>query len=138
MDQIMCVEKSSEKHKSKQLSAVAIKAFFNISSSWNLDSSEEMILLGSPGRTRFNNWKRDPSTANLSRDTLERISYILGIYKSLQILLPSPKAADEWISRENSAVIFGGRSALKRMLAGNVGDLYIVREYLDRKIERYN
>jgi hypothetical protein len=27
--------------------------------------------------------------------------------------------------------VFGGRSALDRMLSGNVADLYIVRQYLD-------
>ena len=62
---------------------------------------------------------------------LERISYILGIYKALQLLLPDTRAADEWIRRPNEAAVFGGRSALDRMLSGNVADLYIVRQYLD-------
>jgi hypothetical protein len=68
---------------------------------------------------------------HLSRDTLERISYILGIYKALQILLPDAAAADAWIKKPNSATPFGGRSALERMLSGNVSDLYAVRQYLD-------
>ena len=67
----------------------------------------------------------------LPRDTLERISYILGIYKALQLLLPDTRAADEWIRRPNEAAVFGGRSALDRMLSGNVSDLYDVRQYLD-------
>jgi hypothetical protein len=45
----------------------------------------------------------------LSRDTLERVSYILGIYKALQILLPDHDAADAWIRKPNSAPPFGGR-----------------------------
>lgn len=98
---------------------------------WKLNSREEMILLGSPGRTHFYSWKRDPSNADLNRDTLERISYLLGIYMSLQILFPNAKVADEWISRKNSAVIFGGKSPLDRMLSGDVRDLFFVREYLD-------
>jgi len=67
----------------------------------------------------------------LSQDTLERLSYIFGIYSALQVLLPKPEAADTWIKKPNTAPIFGGRSALERMLSGQVADLYIVRQYLD-------
>ena len=62
---------------------------------------------------------------------LERISYVIGTYKALQILLPSEQAADAWIKAPNTAPLFGGRSALDRMLSGQVSDLYVVRQYLD-------
>ena len=52
--------------------------------------------------------------AKLSRDTLERISYILGIWKALQILLPDPAAADAWIRKPNAAPLFSGKPALER------------------------
>lgn len=66
----------------------------------------------------------------LSQDTLERLSNIVAIYKSLQLLFTEPKRADEWIRKPNTAPLFGSRSALDRMLAGNVGDLDLVRRYL--------
>ena len=72
-----------------------------------------------------------PEKAALPRDTLERLSNLLGIWKSLQILLPDTTAADAWLRQPNSAAPFGGRSALQRMLAGNVSDLNLVRRYLD-------
>jgi hypothetical protein len=87
-------------------------------------------LLGIDSRSTFFKWRREPSP-RLPRDTLERLSYLLGIYKSLQILLPDPKAADEWVRKPNDAPLFGGKSALERMLSGQVADLYVVREYLD-------
>jgi hypothetical protein len=59
------------------------------------------------------------------------VSYVLGIYKALQILLPQQAAADAWVRRPNAAPLFGGRPALDRMLSGNVADLYVVRQYLD-------
>jgi hypothetical protein len=65
------------------------------------------------------------------RDSLERISYVLGIFKALQVLFPVPQIADDWVRQPNNAPIFGGASALDRMLAGNVCDLYVVRKYLD-------
>ncbi len=113
------------------LSAAAVRAFSNIARLWKLDTDEQLILLGSPPRSTFYKWKKQPDSAQLGRDTLERISYILGIYKALQILLPDEKAADGWIRKPNAAAPFGGRSALDRMLSGNVADLFVVRQYLD-------
>ncbi|SAL57638.1 hypothetical protein AWB68_02835 [Caballeronia choica] len=113
------------------LSAAGLRAFFRIASAWSLSADEQIVLLGKPGRSTFFKWKSEPHTARLGRDTLERLSLILGIYKALQILLPQPEAADTWVKRANSAPPFGGRPALDRMLAGNVSDLVAVRQYLD-------
>ena len=114
----------------KDLSGPALKAFFRIAELWKLDTREQQILLGSPAPSTFFKWKKELS-GSLSRDVLERISYVLGIYKALQILFSDGRNADEWISRPNAATPFGGDSALKRMLGGNVSDLYVVRQYLD-------
>ena len=114
----------------KDLSGPALRAFFNIALAWNLNVRQQRTLLGNPPSSTFFKWKRDMS-GSVSRDVLERISYVLGIYKALQILLPDTERADAWISRPNAAPLFGGRSALDRMLGGNVGDLYAVRQYLD-------
>ena len=84
-------------------------------------------------RSTYFKWKKDANTV-LPKDTLERISYILGIYKALQILLPDEKAADEWVRRPNAAPLFYGQSALDRMLSGQVVDLFVVRQYLDAQL----
>jgi hypothetical protein len=111
-------------------SGPALRTFFRIADLWKLSSAERQRLLGLKPSTFFKN-QRDPGRARLSRDTLERISYILGIYKALQILLPRKEAADSWIRRKNAAAIFNGRSPLELMMGGRVGDLYLVRRYLD-------
>lgn len=113
------------------VSAAGLRAFANIARDWGLSTDEQMILLGAPGRSTYFKWKAAPDKAELRRDTLERLSYLLGIYKALQILLPDPTAADAWVKQPNSAPPFGGKTALDRMLAGNVGDLMAVRQYLD-------
>ncbi len=112
------------------LGGPGLRAFANIAEAWKLSIAEQLQLLGIGSRSTFFKWRRERAP-RLPRDTLERLSYLLGIYKSLQILLPDPKAADEWVRRSNDAAPFGGRSALERMLSGNVADLYVVREYLD-------
>jgi len=113
-----------------EIGATALTAFFNITARWQLAAEEERILLGSPPRSTFFKWKSDRA-ARLSPDTLERISYVLGIYKALRILLPTEDAADAWVKKLNKAPGFGGRSALERMLQGKVMDLADVRRYLD-------
>jgi hypothetical protein len=113
-----------------RLGGPGLRAFANIAEAWGLSVAEQLQLLGISSRSTFFKWRRERDP-RLPRDTLERLSYLLGIYKSLQILVPDPKAADEWIRRPNTAAPFGGRSALERMLSGQVADLYVVREYLD-------
>ncbi|MES9993730.1 MAG: MbcA/ParS/Xre antitoxin family protein [Candidatus Thiodiazotropha sp.] len=114
-------------------SRAALRTFFNIANAWHLNEKEAMTLLGFDERTRstYFKWKREPQSARLTKEKLERLSYIFGIYKDLQVLLPKPESADSWIRRPNSAGPFGGRPALDRMLSGNVADLYVVRKYLD-------
>ena len=106
-----------------------LRAFAKIAELWHLSVAEQLALLGISRSTYFK-WRKEPHP-RLPRDTLERLSYLLGIYKALQLLLPDTRAADEWIRRPNDAPLFGGKSALQRMLSGNVADLYIVRQYLD-------
>src|SRR5262245_45067353 len=108
----------------------ALRAFANIAEAWGLTVAEQLELLGIASRSTFFKWRRERDP-KLPRDTLERLSYLLGIYKSLQILLPDARAADEWVRRPNDAPLFGGRSALERMLSGQVSDLFVVRQYLD-------
>jgi hypothetical protein len=91
---------------------------------------EQITLLGGPARSTYFRWRREGAEL-LPRDVLERISYLLGIYRSLQVLLPHEEAADRWVRESNAAAPFGGGSALERMLAGGVADLYVVRQYLD-------
>lgn len=107
-----------------------LSAFFTIVAAWGLKDEEKRVLLGRPSKATFYRWKAG-ATGHPSADTLERISYILGIYRALQILFRDAKLADDWVRRPNLASPFGGRSALDRMLSGHVADLFVVRRYLD-------
>jgi len=115
----------------QRLSAAGLRAFVRIAEAWGLSLDEQLVLLGQPPRSTFYAWRKSPEAARLPRDTLERLSNLLGIYKSLQILLPEPVAADAWVRQPNQAPLFAGRSALQVMMGGNVSDLNLVRRYLD-------
>jgi hypothetical protein len=112
-----------------RMAEAGLRAFARIAAHWGLSVDEQRRLLGEPPRSTFFAWRKAPAQAALSRDTLERLSLLLGIWKSLQILLPDAAAADAWVRKPNAA--FGGVSALAVMLAGNVGDLLRVRRALD-------
>lgn len=110
-------------------SGPGLRAFRVICDKWGLTEEQRLVLLGKPGRSTYYHWMGTKTIA-LGPDTLERISYILGIYKALHILLPE-EAADKWIRRPNRDPLFGGRAAIDLMLRGQVADLLRVRDYLD-------
>jgi hypothetical protein len=112
-----------------QMAAAGLRAFARIAEHWGLSTDEQRRLLGEPPRSTYFAWRKAPAQAALTRDTLERLSLLLGIYKSLQILLPDADAADAWVKKPNTA--FGGSSALALMLGGNISDLLHVRRWLD-------
>lgn len=124
----------SKHFEDNRLGQAAFQAFLNIASQWHLDREQQKILLGGIPTSTYHTWKRHVQQAHafkLPRDTLERISYILGIYKAIHILLPTHEAANSWLHRSNSAPLFNNQSALEKMLAGNIVDLADVRRYLD-------
>jgi hypothetical protein len=114
----------------ERMGAAGLRSFFRVAEHWRLSVDEQITLLGSPARSTYYRWRKE-GAESLPRDVLERLSYVLGIWKALQILLPDEVSADAWIRKPNEASPFGGRSALDRLLSGNVADLYEVRRYLD-------
>ena len=108
----------------------ALHTFWRLCEAWQLDVSEQTALLG-VGRTTLYQWKQGKVAGALDRHVLERLSYLFGFYAALQILLPVGSQADAWLRKPNAAPLFGGKSALDRMLGGQVADLYVVRHYLD-------
>ena len=126
----MAVAELDRETKVADLGGPALRTFFKLAKAWGLSEKEQMKLLGLNSRSTLHAWKAG-RVSKVSRDTLERISYLLGIFKAINILLPDTKRADEGMRLPNRAPLFGGRSALDRMTTGNIGDLYVVRQYLD-------
>lgn len=110
---------------------VALDAFFRLMDFWGLTVAQAMTLLGVTSRSTYMSWKAK-APARLAPDTMERISYLLGIHKALRILFSrNEQSVREWVKVPNSNPLFGGRPALERMLSGRVADLYEVRRFLD-------
>lgn len=108
----------------------ALDTVFNIAEAWGLSEDEEAAILGQLDREALRAW-RDERGPEIGEETKLRISYVLGIFRAINTLLPIPEQADAWMRKSNKAPIFGGRSALDRMTDGEIDDLKIVRQYLD-------
>lgn len=114
-----------------------LPAIFNIFRCWQLTDAQQMFLLGAPTEKVLYSWKGEPEKAKLTQDTLEHASYILGIYRSLQILFPQPGLADRWLSTANDNPLFKGATPIDSMLAESIVDLAIVRNFLDAQRSGY-
>jgi hypothetical protein len=114
----------------ERIAGAGLRTFFRIAERWHLSAEEQMTLLGVTSPSTYYKWK-SRGTTRLAKDTLERLSYLFGIYKDLQVLLPNEQLADSWLRRPNSHPLYGGRTPLERMLSGHVADLYVVRQHLD-------
>lgn len=116
----------------QEMGEAALRGFFQIAGAWGLTAAEQRILLGEPPRSTFFAWKKAPKVI-LAKDTLERISYVLGIWKALRILIPDDRQALAWVKKPNDNPMFGGQPPVARMLQGRILDLADVRRLLDAR-----
>ena len=124
------VDLSSRKER-ERLSAGGLKAFFNIMARWNIRDEDARALLGSVSNGPFYEMKRHPDRV-LDPDRLTRVSYLIGIFKALNILF-SEKVADAWVQLPNTNPIFAGQTPLAFMLKGGLPAMQIVRRLLDAR-----
>lgn len=114
----------------KDMIRAGLAAFFRIAEHWGVSNDQARVLLGSPAKSTFFKWKRgEAKVVSATKDLATRLSYVLGIFKALELLYKHPEHADRWASQPN--LVFGGQSAMERMLAGDITDLARVRDYLD-------
>ena len=115
----------------ERLSESALKAFFKLIEHWGIRDEDARFLLGGISNGPYYTWKKDPDRV-LEADTLTRISYLIGIFKALNILY-GQKLADEWVSLPNANRIFAGSSPLEYMKRGGIPAMHTVRRLLDAR-----
>ena len=123
----------SDPQERERLSAGALPAFFNIMSHWKIKDEDARKLLGGIGNSTYYDYKKNPQRV-LDQDKLTRISYLIGIFKALQIL-HGQVLADRWVQMPNRNRIFGGQTPLAYMIKGGTPAMQIVRRLLDARKE---
>jgi uncharacterized protein (DUF2384 family) len=112
----------------ERLSQSAIDGFFAIIDQWQLPLERAGELLG--GVPRSTVYKLKSAAGTLRQDELTRISYIVGIYKALHILLPD-QLADRWITQPNDNLLFRGQPPIDYIVRAGIPGLQQVRSLLD-------
>jgi Protein of unknown function (DUF2384) len=115
----------------QRLSPPALRAFFNIMARWQVRDDDARVLLGGVTNGPFYEMKKNPDRV-LDADRLLRISYLVGIFKALNVLY-SEVLADEWVRRPNSNPIFAGETPLAYLTRGGLPAMQIVRRLLDAR-----
>ena len=112
----------------ERLSQSAVDGFFAIADKWRVPVETAGDLLG--GMARSSVYKLKTAAGTLRQDELTRVSYIVGIYKALHILLPE-ELANQWVSQANTNILFGGQTPLEYMVKAGIPGLFQVRSLLD-------
>ena len=112
------------------LGGAGFRTFMTIADQWQLSVTERVCLLGDIAESTYHNW-RSGKIGEPSRDQLERLSLMLGIYKALRLIFSDESTGTRWLRGANTDAPFASRSPLQRMLDGSIDDLYTVRRYLD-------
>lgn len=121
----------SAKPERVRLSPSALKAFFNIMEHWKVRDQDARRLLGGLSNGAYYAIKKKPDRV-LDQDKLLRISYLVGIFASLNVLY-SEKLADAWVRLPNTNRIFAGQTPLDYMSKGGVPAMQVVRRLLEAR-----
>jgi hypothetical protein len=121
----------NEKAERERMSPAAIRTFFNIMDRWGVRDEDARRLLGGVSNGPFYEMKKNADRV-LETDRLLRVSYLVGIFKALNILY-SETLADRWIQLANSNRIFGGQAPLAYMMKGGLPAMQNVRRLLDAR-----
>lgn len=116
----------------KRLSVSGLKAVFRIAGLWRLRDEDVRQLLGGITNGPYYALKKNPAHRALTEDEIYRVSYLIGIFKALNILHGKP-LADDWVQLPNSNRIFAGHTPLEYMLRGGVPAMQTVRRLLDAR-----
>lgn len=122
----------SSRSERERLGPSALKAFFNIMERWGVRDEDARQLLGGVTNGPYYEMKKAPASRMLDADKLLRVSYLVGIFKALNIL-HAKKLADEWVQLPNTNRIFAGQSPLAFMMAGGAPAMQTVRRLLDAR-----
>ena len=125
--------KSTDIEREKVRGRIALKGFFNICREWNCSREQMRKMLGGISESSLADYEKLPYEI-LSRDRMERISCILGIYRAIREMYPTAERANFRIRLETSEPPFSGCSALDFMVRGSMKHLIQTRQFFEAKL----
>ena len=126
---------TQKKNATNQVLFTSWRSIEELQEQFKLKQTEMMSLLGDMPEDKFNKGIKNKDTA-LTKDELDRVSLLLGIYKALRTLFVDSTQALTWIKRENTLTPFDGKSPKRYLLEGGIDRLYEVKALLKFQINR--
>ena len=118
----------------KRLSGSSLTAFFKIMELWKVRDEDAKLLLGGVSNEPFYEMKKNQKDKVLDVDQMYRISYLLGIFKAINIL-HGQQLADRWAQIPNDGPVFHGQKPLQYMIDGGLPTFQDVRRLLEGQIQ---
>ena len=115
---------------SRKKLAVMVMRLFSL---WSLPTQDQLNLLGlsSTSRAMLSKYSKGEPLSS-SRDMLDRVGWLLAIFKALRLLFPyNEDLQHSWIHRKNKS--FDNRPPLEVMLEEGLIGLARVSRYLDMR-----
>ncbi|NMP16235.1 antitoxin Xre/MbcA/ParS toxin-binding domain-containing protein [Thalassotalea sp. Y01] len=132
----MCSDENALSENSlEEVSKVAISTYMNIMQQWDVSDEDQLSLLGLNAVANVEKLKEE-LVSSMTSEMLDRISFVLKIYKYLQVLFPEREQSNSWINKGNDA--FDGKTALMVILSDNENGLLTVAKYLYSQFQMPN
>lgn len=127
----------------KEHFCVAIKWIAKMSDAahWNLSETEVAKLIGLDSVVTYSSilkMAEDDALEEISHETVERLSLLLGIWKQLQLFVPHNRVdlAFSWFSQPNKHEMFQNQSIKEYLLSGNsIERFYDVKQYFCERVQ---
>jgi hypothetical protein len=117
----------------RRLSGPGLRTFLAAADQWDLAEEQRIRILGMPLHSSYQTWCRKARSGRplvLSVNILMRISAVLGIYGSLQVLHESGEVVMAWLRGPHVAAPYNGRAPMALMTTGSLEDLMAIRSFL--------
>lgn len=118
----------------REYTPAAVRIFFNIIEEWNVGPEDARRLVGDISTRYYRELKAKQEGRILSSDRLQRISCLIGIYKTLRILY-GEDLGNRFVHLPNSNRLFSSSTPLSYMIQGGLPAMQKVRRLLDARKE---
>ena len=114
-------------HSKSQIDTVGLKVFNSITDAWSQPIDSQTKLLALRDTSEFEKLIAEESP-ELTKDMVERISFLMKIHRSLHAIFANSTQANSWVDRKNSRL--GDLTAVEYMHQNGKRGMEEVCEYL--------
>lgn len=114
----------------KQISATGLNAAVNILNLWGCSFEQKDAILGIPKCSSLK-YQKSINLVQLSKDQLERISYILNIHADLRMIFANPENQYGFMLMKNHNDFFKGARPIDLITGGSSETLFEIYKHIN-------